>query len=51
MGYNPNDSVEVRWGAPEGSEERATARRRAPASQLEKMKALRPWFHKRLRPS
>jgi hypothetical protein len=50
-GYNPNDSVEVRWGAPEGSEERATARRRAPASQLEKMRALRPWFHKRLRPS
>jgi hypothetical protein len=51
MGYNPNDSVEVRWGAPEGSEELSTTRRRAPASQLEKMKALRPWFHKRLRPS
>jgi len=51
MGYNPNDSVEVRWGAPEGSEERSTARRRAPASQVEIMKALRPWFHKRLRPS
>jgi hypothetical protein len=51
MGYNPNDSVEVRWGAPEGSEERSTARRRAPASQLEKMKVLRPWFHKRLRVS
>ena len=50
-GYNPNDSVEVRWGAPEGSEERAAARRRAPASQLAKMEALRPWFHKRLRPS
>ncbi|MBE3130280.1 MAG: hypothetical protein IMZ54_06130 [Acidobacteria bacterium] len=51
MGYNPNDSVEVRWGAPEGSEELSTARRHAPASQLEKMKALRPWFHKRLRPA
>jgi hypothetical protein len=51
MGYNPNDSVEVRWGAPEGSEEVRSARRRAPASQLEKMRALRPWFHKRLRPS
>jgi hypothetical protein len=50
-GYNPNDSVEVRWGAPEGSEELSTSRRRAPAAQLEKMKALRPWFHKRLRPS
>jgi hypothetical protein len=51
MGYNPNDSVEIRWGAPEGSAERATARRRAPASQIAKMKALRPWFHKRLRPA
>ncbi len=51
MGYNPNDSVEIRWGAPEGSEEIRTARRRAPASQLAKMRALRPWFHKRLRPS
>ncbi len=51
MAYNPNDSVEVRWGAPEGSDERSTARRRAPASQLAKMDALRPWFHKRLRPS
>jgi hypothetical protein len=51
MGYNPNDSVEIRWGAPEGSEEGASARRRAPAPQLAKMKDLRPWFHKRLRPS
>lgn len=50
MGYNPNDSIEVRWGAPEGSEELSTARRRAPASHLEKMKVLRPWFRKRLRP-
>lgn len=48
--YNPNDSIEIRWGAPEGSAERATARRRAPASQQAKMKALQPWFHKRLRP-
>ncbi|HDT12863.1 MAG TPA: hypothetical protein ENO03_00750 [Candidatus Aminicenantes bacterium] len=44
MAYNPNDSVEIRWGAPEGSAERATARRRAPASQLAKMEALRPFF-------
>lgn len=49
MGYNPNDSAEVRWGAPEGSEELSMAHRRAPATQVEKMKALRPWFHKRLR--
>ncbi len=51
MGYNPNDSVEIRWGAPAGSAELATARRHAPASQLARMRALQPWFHKRLRPA
>ncbi len=51
MAYNPNDGIEIRWGAPEGSAERAAAGRRAPASQLAKMKALQPWFHKRLRPA
>ena len=50
-GYNPNDSIEIRWGAPAGSAELATARRRAPASQIAKMKALQPWFRKRLRPA
>src|SRR5436305_296397 len=30
MGYNPNDCVEIRWGAPEKSEEAATCKRRAP---------------------
>jgi hypothetical protein len=51
MGYNPNDSIEIRWGAPAGSAELKTARRHAPASQQAKMKALQPWFHKRLRPA
>jgi hypothetical protein len=50
-GYNPNDSVEIRWGAPAGSAELKTARRHAPASQAAKMKTLQPWFHKRLRPA
>jgi hypothetical protein len=50
-GYNPNDSVEIRWGAPAGSAELATARRRSPASQAAKMKALQSWFRKRLRPA
>lgn len=50
IGYNPNDGVEIRWGAPEGSPERATCRRRAPASQVQKMEALRTWFRKRLHP-
>ncbi len=50
MAYNPNDCIEVRWGAPSGSAELASGRRRAPASQSERMRALRSWFHKRLHP-
>ena len=50
MGYNTNDCVEVRWGAPEGSAEMAACRRRAPAYQVERMKAMRQWFQKRLHP-
>ena len=50
MGYNPNDGIELRWGAPEGSPELATCRRRAPAGQQEKMRSLRSWFRKRLHP-
>ena len=51
MGYNPNDGAEIRWGAPEGSAERAPCRRRAPASQIERMKAMRKWFQARLHPA
>ena len=50
MGYNPNDCVENRWGAPSGSQEIKTCRRRAPAGQQEKMRSLRHWFQKRLHP-
>jgi hypothetical protein len=50
MTYNPNDGVEIRWGAPEGSEEISTCRRHAPHAQIETMKAVRKWFHKRLHP-
>jgi hypothetical protein len=50
IAYNPNDGVEIRWGAPETSNERATCRRHAPSSQLEKMKSVRTWFNKRLHP-
>lgn len=50
MAYNPNDCPEVRWGAPEGSEERKTCRRRAPAEQQRKMAAYRTWFTERRRP-
>jgi hypothetical protein len=50
MAYNPNDCPEIRWGAPEGSDELSSCRVRAPASQKERMKALRHWFLERLRP-
>jgi hypothetical protein len=50
MAYNPNDGIEIRWGAAEKSEERASCRRQVPASQLEKMRQVRVWFQKRLHP-
>jgi hypothetical protein len=50
MAYNPNDCVEVRWGAPPGSAEASTCRRRAPAAQAVRMASYRPWFHERRRP-
>ncbi|OFX59597.1 MAG: hypothetical protein A2066_05130 [Bacteroidetes bacterium GWB2_41_8] len=50
MAYNPNDGAEIRWGAPENSEERSTCRRKVPAGQLEKMQSVRVWFQKRLHP-
>jgi hypothetical protein len=50
MAYNPNDGIEIRWGAPENSDERATCHRHAPSNQLETMRQVRVWFHKRLHP-
>jgi hypothetical protein len=50
MAYNPNDGIEIRWGAPENSDERATCHRHAPANQIEKMRSVRTWFSKRLHP-
>ncbi len=50
MAYNPNDCVEIRWAAPEGSEERATCKREAPAAQRKRMEKYRNWFAKRERP-
>ncbi|HWS01184.1 MAG TPA: hypothetical protein VN249_11245 [Prolixibacteraceae bacterium] len=50
MAYNPNDGIEIRWGAPENSQERSTCKRRVPASQLAKMNTVRVWFNKRLHP-
>lgn len=50
MAYNPNDGVEIRWGAPENSSERSTCKRHVPPRQMEAMRSIRPWFHKRLHP-
>ncbi len=50
MAYNPNDCVEIRWGAPQDSPERATCRRHAPPSQQKTMQSVRKWFAQRLHP-
>jgi hypothetical protein len=50
MAYNLNDCVELRWGAPEKSEEASTCKRYAPRTQRTKMAEYRPWFNERRRP-
>ncbi len=47
MAYNPNDCVELRWGAPDRSDEAATCKRHAPAAQHAKMTQYRNWFRER----
>jgi hypothetical protein len=47
MAYNPNDCVELRWGASENSEEASTCRRHAPQSQRTRMSNYRAWFRDR----
>ena len=48
MAYNPNDCVEVRWGAPDSSEEASTCKRHAPQAQRAKMSSeYRTWFRER----
>jgi hypothetical protein len=51
LAWNPNDCPEVRWAAPEGSEELATCNRRAPEAQRARMAEYRPWFSERSRPA
>jgi len=48
--YNPNDCVEIRWGAREGTAEYATCTRRAPHDQQARMESYRAWFRSRTRP-
>jgi hypothetical protein len=48
MAYNPNDCVELRWGASENSEEASTCKRHASQAQRAKMSSeYRAWFHER----
>ena len=50
MAYNLNDCVELRWGAPEKSDEASTCKRHASRAQRAKMTEYRAWFHERRRP-
>jgi hypothetical protein len=50
MAYNVNDCVELRWGAPDKSDEASTCKRHAPQGQRAKMSEYRAWFHERRRP-
>src|SRR5581483_3901630 len=47
MAYNPNDCVELRWGAKPGSDEASTCKAHAPDAQAAKMATYRAWFHER----
>ena len=47
MAYNPNDCVELRWAAPENSNEASTCKRHAPQAQRAKMTKYRTWFSER----
>lgn len=50
MAYNPNDCIEIRWGAKPDTEEYATCRRHAPVEQRAKMEQYRIWFREVRRP-
>jgi hypothetical protein len=48
MAYNPNDCIEIRWGAK--GKELATCKRHAPEEQRRRMTEYRKWFKDRVRP-
>jgi hypothetical protein len=50
VAYNPNDCPEVRWGAPDGSDDASACQFRAPAAQRQRMTEYRSWFALRQRP-
>jgi hypothetical protein len=50
IAYDPNDCVELRWGASEGTPEYETCRRHAPRDQRVRMEEYRVWFREGRRP-
>jgi hypothetical protein len=50
VAYNPNDCVELRWGAKEGTPETQACQRRAPPDQRARMQEYRGWFRDARRP-
>jgi len=51
MAYNPNDCVELRWGASAGTPDFGTCQRHAPDEQRTRMQEHRAWFHEAKRPA
>ncbi len=51
MAYHPADCNEIRWGAPENTDEYKTCSRKASASERQKMDQMRVWFERRVRPA
>jgi hypothetical protein len=51
VAYNPNDCVEIRWGAKPATTEYETCKRHAPTVQLKQMATIRDWFRDAKRPS
>jgi hypothetical protein len=47
MAYNPNDCVELRWAAPDKSDEASMCKLHAPPAQRAKMTKYRTWFRER----
>ncbi|MDX9723490.1 MAG: NlpC/P60 family protein [Myxococcota bacterium] len=50
LSYHPNDCIEIRWGAPDDSDEMKSCKRRAPEKDRQRMLSYRDWFAKRERP-
>ena len=50
MAYNPNDCVEIRWGATPKTPDYATCTRHAPEEQRARMQEYRSWFREAKRP-